>query len=123
MSDEWERVAIRGGLLKTIKKLLKTEQAKINGLTNPTQFVDEAVRLLLAKYELRRFEHFNLHDNIIRVLDTQIGNTGDIIELYVKNNSLNCDYCKASDCVHIKFVWSDQELVNKFKRHGFKSPF
>jgi hypothetical protein len=123
MADDWTTVAIRKAVVDKINKFLKTKEAKENGYTNSTAFVDEAVRDMLSKYELKRFEHFNFHDNIIRVLDNSLGTRGDIVELRRKNNHLLCGYCEEDKCVHVKFAWSDVDLASELKKAGLRSPF
>ncbi len=121
MNEDWTAVRIKRARLDDINKMVKAKKSK--DITNASDFVDKAVSDLLEKFELKCFEHFNFHDNIIRVLDNNIGTRGDIVELRKHNHSLSCDYCESLDCVHIKFVWSDLKLSPELKKAGIKSPF
>lgn len=114
---------IKRARLDQINKALKTKIAKEQGVTNAADFVEKAVDDLLDKFELKRFQHFNFHDNTIRVLDNAIGPRGDIVELRKKDNTLNCGYCESASCVHVKFVWSDIDLVSILRKAGLRSPF
>ena len=126
MSDshnEWSGVRMRKRLIDKIEKFLKSDDAKQNGFTNIADFVDYAVRHKLDSIELKRFEHFNFHDNVVRVLDRDIGKRGDFVEVFKKNNHLYCSHCQQTDCVHIKFLWIDIDMAKDFKRLGIKNPF
>jgi hypothetical protein len=123
MSENWAKISVRKELLERIEKFLKTKEARKLGYTNPTQFVDDVLRARLEEIPRHRFEHFNLHDDIIRVLDNEIGPHGDIIELRIRGNKLTCGFCQRFDCLHIKFAWSDPELAAELKKAGLRSPF
>lgn len=127
MDDDWQTIRIHKGVVQAIKKFLQTQRAKEAGFTNMSQFVDEAVRAAMEKWEIKseikRFEHFNFHENIIRVLDNQIGVLGDIVELRKRGQDLLCSHCEAKNCIHIKYVWTDEQLSSKLRQAGLRSPF
>ena len=123
MSEDWSAVRIKKARLDHINKFLKTKDAKEQGITNAADFVESAVKEMIKKFESRRFEHFNFHDNIIRVLDNSIGDRGDIVELRKHGNELACGYCENTKCVHVKFVWSDPDLILELKKAGLRAPF
>lgn len=120
--DKWDKINIRTETLNRIKKFLKTRRGMKSGYTNPTQFVDDAIRRRFDDLHLSRFEHFNAEDNVIRVLDNDIEPLGDIVEVFIKNNNLICSYCKEQTCIHIKYIWTQESLINELRKHGLKPP-
>ena len=120
---KWSNVRVRKSIIEQINQFLKSKEADKLGILNTADFVNLAIRKSIEEINLGRFEHFNLQDNIIRVLDKEIGQRGDIIEIFHKNNLLRCSYCEKIDCVHVKFLWTDTSLVKEFKRLGIKEPF
>ena len=123
MDETFKTVRIRRELVNVIEKYLKSKQSKKHSFTNISQFVEESVRAKLDQLKLSRFEHTNLHENIIRVLDSEIGSTGDYVELVLIDDKIHCRFCEENDCVHIKFVWSDPKLSRNLIAHDLKSPF
>ena len=121
--DKWSNVRVRKSIIDQINQFLKSKEAEKLGILNTADFVNLAIRKSIEEINLGRFEHFNLQDNIIRVLDKEIGTRGDIIEVFHKNNSLRCSHCEKTDCVHVKFLWTDQNLVKEFNKMGIKKPF
>ncbi|MBM3232513.1 hypothetical protein FJZ21_04030 [Candidatus Pacearchaeota archaeon] len=119
-AEEWEQVRIPKGLLNNIKDFLESNQAKELGYTSASQVAVDAIRELLIQHN-PQMRHFNIQDNIIRVVDIKIDNNL-LIEIFHKNNLLRCSYCEKVDCEHIKFLWEDPNLVKEFKKLGLKPP-
>jgi metal-responsive CopG/Arc/MetJ family transcriptional regulator len=109
-------------LVYDVEEFLKTPQGR--RWKNRVDFIETAIRDKLDEYKPKRFELINHHENIIRVLDNQIGEHGDIVELRIKNGRIYCSECEVKDyCLHIKFAWSDPELAAELKKAGLRSPF
>ena len=58
------------------------DEAKKDGITNVAQFVDLALREKLEKFERRQFEHINMHEDHVKILDNKLGRTGRIVSVY-----------------------------------------
>lgn len=116
MDDGWTNVRIRKEIYKQIQQWLKTSLGKKSSKTNPAQVIEMNMLKFFNDNKMKRFEHYDLNGNIINVLDLDIGENGDIIKLIIKNKQIKCEYCKNSDCIHIKFVYTDSELSNKLSK-------
>ena len=123
--ENWVTTKIRRTLNSEIIRSLKTEEAKKLGLTNTAQFVDSAIRELLEAIEQRRFSHQNTYEDKVRILDNNIGEMGDIVEVFLKDDVKKafCGYCEKEDCVHVKYMWDLPQVTKILRNRGFHSPY
>lgn len=121
-ADDWGRMSIRRGLLDKINEFLQTPEAKELGLTNASQVVDYAIREKMKELVNKRFEHMNLGDDKVGILDNSLGKNGDIVTVYFRDKSGWCDYCEKIDCIHVKYAWNVPDIIKILKRHGLKYP-
>lgn len=42
------------------------------------------------------------------------------VELRLRDNSLQCDHDNTTDCIHTRFAWASNEIVNFFRGAGKK---
>jgi len=92
-------------------------------------FVHEAVRVRMQEIRklpplLPRFEHFNLSDNGVRILDRTL-KPKRIVDIYFRPKGIWCDLCKAHSCEHIDFALNELEikqLIEKKRMEGWKLP-
>jgi len=123
--ENWVTTKVRRTLSHEIEKALYTDEAKKEGLTNLSQFVDSAIRELLEKLETSRFTHINTYDDKIRISDDKIGRFGDIVTVFLRDNEKNgfCDHCESHKCIHVKYMWELPDIVKILKKRGFISPY
>ena len=92
-------------------------------------FVHEAVRVRMQEIRklpplLPRFEHFNLSDNGVRILDRTL-KPKRIVDIYFRPEDIWCDLCKAHSCEHVDFALNEPEikqLIEKKRMEGWKLP-
>ena len=85
------------------------------GYNSKSDFVAEAIRELLEKYEKSRFEHMNFEENIIRLIDNERPRGTPYIELFLKKDTLRCSSCETSDCIHIQACWTDPKIRERLE--------
>lgn len=122
MSIDWSNVRLRKELVKRIEEYLETPEGKRTGFTNASQFIDGAVRELLKDLIQKRFEHINTYEDKVRVLDNMINKNGDIVTIFFKDKSGWCDHCQSTNCIHVKYAWSLDDVSKILKKHGLKPP-
>ena len=123
--QNWVTTKIRRTLNSEIEKILNTEEAKADGLTNTAQFVDSAIRERLKRLKQKRFSHQNTYEDKVRILDNRIGQMGDIVTIFLRGKEKDgfCDYCERNDCIHVKYMWDLPDVKEILTRKGFKSPY
>ena len=121
--DNWVTTKVRRTLHDEIGRALRTEEARRNGLTNTAQFVDTAVRELLERCESDRFNHVNMYDDHVKILDNRLERVGRIVSVYFRRGRRSwCDYCEAADCVHVQYAWELPDVKEKLAGQGLTPP-
>ncbi len=122
---QWGNIRIRQDLIDKISKSLETEEAKEDGFSNIAQFTDHVLREAVKELEQKRFSHQNTYDDKVRILDNNIGKMGDIVTIFLKEELKKgfCDYCESENCVHVKYMWELEDVVEILKKRGFQSPY
>ncbi len=121
--DKWVSVKIRRALNDRMGEALKTEAAQREGLTNPSQFADVAIRELLKKMKPERMSHVNMHEDCVKIMDNKLERVGRIVAVYFKKTkSPWCDYCKEKDCIHVQYAWEIPVVRKILILQGQKSP-
>lgn len=125
VKGDWRTVNVKKALLEQIEKIINSEEVKKEGITNTSQFIDSALKEKLEEIEQKRFAHQNTYDDKVRILDNKIGKMGDIVTIFLKDESKKgfCDYCESENCVHVKYMWELEDVVKILKKRGFKSPY
>lgn len=122
-NTSWGNVRVRQDLIDRMTKALHTAELQREGFTNVAQLTDNIIRKALASLESKRFEHINMYEDHVKILDNHIGRQGRIISVYYKENmDPICEYCEDSDCVHIQYAWEIGAVRDILKQHGFKPP-
>ena len=103
--EDWKTVNVKKSLLDEVERVRRTDEAKKDGITNVAQFVDLALREKLEKFERRRFEHINMHEDHVKILDNKLGRTGRIVSVYFRDAKAWCECCDEHMCVHIQYAW------------------
>ncbi len=100
---------------------LRIEKIKQDGGYNSrSDFISQAIRELLERYEKNRLEHTNFHDNIIRLIDNHKPRGTPFVEIFLNNDGLNCETCQSKACEHIEFVWTEPKIKRQLKEKGLK---
>lgn len=91
-----------------------------HGFNSKSDFIAQAVRDLIERYEKPRFSHFNFQDNLIRLIDNHTP-LSPFIEIYGKNHNLMCETCNSQTCIHIRASWQNPSISRELKRTGYKN--
>ena len=102
---DWKTVNVKKSLLDEVERVQRTDEAKKAGITNAAQFVDLALREALEKFERRRFEHINMYEDHVKILDNKLERAGRIVSVYFRDAKAWCEYCDEHMCVHIQYAW------------------
>ncbi len=103
--EDWKTVNVKKSLLDEVERVRRTDEAKKAGITNAAQFVDLALREALEKFERRRFEHINMYEDHVKILDNKLERAGRIVSVYFREAKAWCEYCDEHMCVHIQYAW------------------
>ena len=103
--EDWKTVNVKKSLLDEVERVQRTDEAKKAGITNAAQFVDLALREALEKFERRRFEHINMYEDHVKILDNKLERAGRIVSVYFREAKAWCEYCDEHMCVHIQYAW------------------
>ncbi len=122
VKEDWKTAAVKRGLIDEIERLLKTQTVRNEGITNVSQFVDLALRDKIATVRKKRFEHVNMYEDHVKILDNNIGKDGRIISVYFNNEWPWCEYCEEDVCVHIQYAWEIPEVRDILKGRNIKPP-
>ena len=70
-----------------------------------------------------RFEHVNVYNDHVKILDRELEKSGRIVSVYFKRDRAPyCDYDQAKQCVHIDYAWEIPEAAMKLREAGFRDP-
>lgn len=50
-----------------------------------------------------RLEHFNLYENVIRIVDHKLKR---IVDVDYRNGEMFCEVCETTECIHTGYAWS-----------------
>ena len=107
-------VKIKDNLAKQIDEFIESETAKRDGFRSRADFVTKAALKLLEEYR-PRFEHLNMVDDNVKVVDFAMN---CIATIYFKNGgTVYCDVCEGDACEHIDYAL-DQPDVKKALEHS-----
>lgn len=98
-----------------------------HGFRSRGEIAKEAIRQLMFTYKkqvplLPPFEHFNLNEHGVRIVDR---NLNRIVDISIKPKGIWCQYCEATDCRHIEFALSTTEIqsvIRKKRQDGWDLP-
>ena len=116
----WKTVSVRRSLLLQVERVLVTQTAKEMGLTNPGEFVDLALREMLGKIQVKRFNIVGTEGDSVHMIDNRVEPLGKIITVRFRDEDAWCESCDESICVHIQYLWVVPEIRKAMKEHGLK---
>ena len=116
----WKTVSVRRSLLLQVERVLVTQTAKEMGLTNPGEFVDLALRDMLGKIHVKRFNIVGTEGDSVHIIDNRVEPLGKIITVTFRDEDAWCESCDENVCVHIQYLWVVPEIRKAMKEHGLK---
>ncbi len=119
---DWKTVNVKKSLLDEVERVQRTDEAKKAGITNAAQFVDLALREALEKFERRRFEHINMYEDHVKILDNKLERAGRIVSVYFREAKAWCEYCDEHMCVHIQYAWEIPDVRAVLSAHKLAPP-
>lgn len=120
---KWGSIRVRQDLIDRVAKALASEEAKRAGFTNISHYTDHVLREAVADLENKRFEHVNMYEDHVKILDNRIGRQGRILSVYFRHDAEPvCDYCEESDCVHIQYAWEMGSVRKMLEMRGLRPP-
>ena len=120
MKGEWTTVAIKRALIDEIERFLLTQTARDAGLTSAPQFVDLAIRMMIRRIELMRFELIHAYEGHVSILDSKVKPLGAIAHVYLREVNMWCDLCDEHLCVHMQYMWEVPEVRRMLQERGFE---
>ena len=103
--EDWKTVNVKRSLLEEVERIQRTDEARRAGITNASQFVDLALREKIERFGRLRFEHINMYEDHVKILDNKLGRAGRILSVYFRDTRAWCEYCDEHMCVHIQYAW------------------
>lgn len=114
-------------LMDKIDRIIKLG---LMGYKSRAEFIKEAIRdklkIMLQTIEASQstLEYFNLNERGVKILDRNIidaGRYGRIVEVNFKPDKVVCEYCKSTNCRHVKFAISLPEVQQILQKKGWRS--
>ena len=103
--EDWKTVNVKKAMMDEVERMLQTDAIRKEGITNMSQFVDLALREKIERLERKRFDHVNMYDDHVKILDNKLDRMGRIVSVYFRDARAWCDYCEEHMCVHIQYAW------------------
>ncbi|MDE0526734.1 MAG: hypothetical protein OXI27_09115 [Thaumarchaeota archaeon] len=103
--EDWKTVNVKKAMMDEVERMLRTDAVRKEGITNMSQFVDLALREKIERLERMRFEHINMYEDHVKILDNKLGRAGRILSVYFRDSRAWCEYCDEHMCVHIQYAW------------------
>lgn len=121
-AGDWKTVNLKTGLAQEVERVLQGDTAKSLGITNVSQFVDASVKEKLERLERKRFDHINMYEDHVKILDNKLDRVGRIVSVYFRDTRAWCDYCDENLCVHIQYAWELPQVREILEKRGFTPP-
>ncbi|RLI28277.1 hypothetical protein DRO58_02505 [Candidatus Bathyarchaeota archaeon] len=78
--------------------------------------IEEALEYYYLKHMGYQFEHFNVYEDHVTIWDHRINR---LIDVYIRDSKLVCEYCKDAGCEHVKFVLTIPKVIEALKKRGW----
>ena len=122
MVNEWKTINVKRGLMEEVERLLQSTMVKREGITNMSQFLDAAIKEKIIKVETKRFDHVNMYEDHVKILDNNLEKHGRIVSVYFRGTRAWCDYCEEHICVHIQYAWEIPEVRRVLEKRKMTPP-
>ncbi len=66
-----------------------------------------------SQKRLPRLEHYNIYENVVRILDRKLGRIADVD---YRHGEMFCEVCESSECPHTGYAWSIYERYSSERR-------
>lgn len=114
----WKSITIREDVFREIQNFVEKNQKPLEaiGIPNLSALVMRALLEFIKKpIPKPRFEHFNVYEDRITIRDND---EGRLVDVYIREKNLWCEYDKSNDCVHVGYAWALPQV-----RSALRSPF
>jgi len=113
---KWQSASVLKEQAERIDKLVS--EGKIS---SRNAFITEAIRELLEEYA-PRFEHYNTYDDRTSIKDRMLGKKGEDIEVFLREDCLQCEICESTKCEHVIYALSLPQVKDVYQKKGLKIP-
>ena len=107
-------VAVYEKLMKALE--FANESAGYRKYRSVSQFLEALLAEFEKKIAIPRFEHFNVYEDHVTIWDHRINR---LIDVYIRDSKLVCEYCKDAGCEHVKFVLTIPKVIEALKKRGW----
>jgi len=67
---------------------------------------------------LPRFEHLNTYEDSVIIIDNRLGRQAEIY--FREDETAYCNLCEETDCEHIDYILSTEEVINPIRSRGWR---
>ena len=67
-----------------------------------------------------RFEHLNLYEDNVKIMDRDLESGGRIVTVYFRPEKVWCDCDNKETCVHIDYAWEIPGVKEKLNSRGIR---
>ena len=119
---DWANVRISLDLAEEVKKFVESKLGRSLRYNSQADFVAQAVREALERVRERRprFNHVNMYEDHVKILDRELERHGRIVSVYFKiDGRPYCEYEK-NECVHVDYAWEIPEVARVLDPKGIR---
>ncbi|MEM3383655.1 MAG: ribbon-helix-helix domain-containing protein [Nitrososphaerales archaeon] len=122
MAKKFVSISLPKDLIDKIDLIIK---AGTLGYDSRPEFIKEAIRKRLSElgYETVKvtypFRIWNMNMDRVTIYDEALGRWVNIL---IKEGKLICELDRSEDCIHVKFVSENPQVVEMFKKMGWRIP-
>ncbi len=122
---EYTKLSVKKELMDKIQRFI--DDYPEHGYRSLAQFVEDAARRRaeeLNVFELTpRFEHFNVYENSVVIVDRKLGAHANAVTLRVqqvgeRGFKLHCQRCGSTKCEHVLYATTVPEVMTHFEELG-----
>jgi len=120
MAKKFVSISLPKDLVDKVDLIIK---AGTLGYDSRPEFIKEAIRKRLSElgYETGQPTHlfrvWNIAIDRVTIYDEALSRW---VNIYIKEGTLMCELDRSEDCIHVKFVAEIPQVVDMFKRMGWK---
>jgi predicted CopG family antitoxin len=101
----FKSITLKEDVYKRLEKVYNQNKLLLQreGVDSLSSFITRIISSYIKEGDTARLEHFNLHENVIRIKDKKLER---IIDVDYRNGEMFCELCGSTDCVHTGYAWS-----------------